>query len=466
MEQVWEGSMRTKNLLSLFLISVIAFPSMLWGTHLGWTEHEITSPPDGARSVYSADVDGDGDMDIVAASDHDPYNNEDGRVAWYENDGGGNFTEHVITTGSNPLFVHAKDMDGDGDMDVISGSQGMIVWHENDGDESFTTHLIGTVGAAQSVYVVDINSDGDMDVVVASYWDGVVWYDNDGSESFSHNTITASSNGVVSVYAADVDGDGDVDLLSAYKNDYKIAWYENIDNAGFLEIEHIISTDAQLASYVYAEDVDGDGDMDVLSASEQDQKIAWYENDGTENFTEHALPSAGTSPHSVYAEDIDSDGDMDLLATYTNMGGSYLTFYENDDNANFTLSYISTDVVGVYTVHAADLDGDGDLDVVSAGVQESGCCGDHTVGRIAWHENTGSHASEDPIFLSYEISTSADGARDVYAADMDGDGDLDVLSASIDDDNIAWYENDGIENFTEHAISIHIHSINRFGTIL
>jgi len=183
--------MRIKKLFPLVLISVIAFPSMLWGTHLGWTEHEITSPPDGARSVYSADVDGDGDMDIVAASDHDPYNNEDGRVAWYENDGGGNFTEHVITTGSNPRFVHAKDVDGDGDMDVISGSQsnGMIVWHENDGSESFTTHLIGTAYNPQSIYAVDLNSDGDMDVLVANYWEKVVWYENDGSESFTEHHL-------------------------------------------------------------------------------------------------------------------------------------------------------------------------------------------------------------------------------------------------------------------------------------
>ncbi|MDP6090175.1 MAG: hypothetical protein QF563_08210, partial [Candidatus Marinimicrobia bacterium] len=57
-------------------------------------------------------------------------------------------------------------------------------------------------------------------------------------------------------------------------------------------------------------------------------------------------------------------------------------------------------------------------------------------------------------FTEHAISTSADGARSVYAIDMDGDGDIDVLSANThDDDKIAWYENDGNENFTEHAIS-------------
>jgi histidinol-phosphate/aromatic aminotransferase/cobyric acid decarboxylase-like protein len=58
-----------------------------------------------------------------------------------------------------------------------------------------------------------------------------------------------------------------------------------------------------------------------------------------------------------------------------------------------------------------------------------------------------------PTFTEYSISTSADGAKLVYAADVDGDGDMDVLSASRYDDKVAWYENNGSESFTEHVIS-------------
>ena len=59
-----------------------------------------------------------------------------------------------------------------------------------------------------------------------------------------------------------------------------------------------------------------------------------------------------------------------------------------------------------------------------------------------------------PSFTAHSISTSADLANYVHAADVDGDGDMDVLSASLWDDKIAWYENDGSESFTEHVISI------------
>ena len=64
-----------------------------------------------------------------------------------------------------------------------------------------------------------------------------------------------------------------------------------------------------------------------------------------------------------------------------------------------------------------------------------------------------SFISAQPTFTDHTISTSAVGAYSVHAADVDGDGDMDVLSASGSDDKIAWYENDGSESFTEHVIS-------------
>ena len=77
-------------------------------------------------------------------------------------------------------------------------------------------------------------------------------------------------------FGFDWDGDGDIDVLSASRDDDKIAWYENDGSESFTA--HNITTDADGARSVYAVDVDGDGDMDVLSASMNDDKIAWYEN--------------------------------------------------------------------------------------------------------------------------------------------------------------------------------------------
>ena len=62
---------------------------------------------------------------------------------------------------------------------------------------------------------------------------------------------------------------------------------------------HNITTDAEMARSVFAIDVEGDGDMDVLSASYQDNKIAWYENEGSESFTEHTITTSTTGANSV-----------------------------------------------------------------------------------------------------------------------------------------------------------------------
>ena len=79
-------------------------------------------------------------------------------------------------------------------------------------------------------------------------------------------------------------------------------------------IPYTITTDADGARSVFAEDVDRDGDMDVLSASADDKKIAWYENDGSENFTAHTITTDANGAHSVYAIDVDGEGDVEVLS--------------------------------------------------------------------------------------------------------------------------------------------------------
>jgi hypothetical protein len=89
-----------------------------------------------------------------------------------------------------------------------------------------------------------------------------------------------------------MDGDGDTDVLSASRFDDKIAWYENTDGAGGFGSQQVISTAADSAQSVFAADVDGDGDVDVLSASVNDDEIAWYENRGGQ----FALATVDTAP--------------------------------------------------------------------------------------------------------------------------------------------------------------------------
>ena len=142
----------------------------------------ITRQATVAWSVYAADLDGDGDQDVLSASRFDD------KIAWYENEGGGQFgpQQVIMRAADGPESVHAADLDGDGDPDVLSASRdnGKIVWHENEGGGRFGPQQV----------------------------------------------ITTAANEAASVYAADLDGDGDPDVLSASVNDDKIAWYENSPN--------------------------------------------------------------------------------------------------------------------------------------------------------------------------------------------------------------------------------------------
>ena len=103
---------------------------------------------------------------------------------------------------------------------------------------------------------------------------------------------------------------------------------------------------------------------------------------------------------------------------------------------------IATSADNAYDVLVADLDGDGDLDIVSASSLDN---------TVAWYENDG---ASDPTWNAVDIATDADGVVGVFLVDLDQDGDIDILSASYNDDTIAWYENDGASNPTFTAVDL------------
>ena len=104
---------------------------------------------------------------------------------------------------------------------------------------------------------------------------------------FTEHNIAGNFNRAVSVYAADVDGDGNMDMLGAVSNDDDIIWWENDGEQDFTE--HTIAGDFDAANSVYVADIDGDGDMDVLGAAYEADDITWWENDGEQDFTEHTI---------------------------------------------------------------------------------------------------------------------------------------------------------------------------------
>ena len=124
-------------------------------------------------------------------------------IAWYENKGGTTFTRHIIDTQS-PKAKRAEvaDMNGDGDLDIVTASfGGQVAWHENNGNEQFTKHVIDA--KARGAYYVspaDVDRDGDMDLYAAiRRMSAIVWYRNDGGGKFSYHVIDSKAHGARTV---------------------------------------------------------------------------------------------------------------------------------------------------------------------------------------------------------------------------------------------------------------------------
>jgi len=446
-----------------------------------------------ARSLFTADFNGDGDIDIASASQND------GKIAWYENtDGRGTFgpQQVIFNNADGASSVFGADLDGDGDQDLLMASSGsyptyagMIGWFENiDGRGTFGSLRVisSEVVGAMSVFGTDIDGDGDTDVFSASFGDNkIAWYENtDGRGAFGiQKVISAEAAGVTSVFGADLDGDGSADILSASAQGHEIAWFKNLDGVGTFGTAQLVTGDAWGVLAVFAADLDGDGDRDVLSAVGDD--IAWYENsDGEGVFgPPQVITTAAFRAVSVYATDVDDDGDPDVLSA--SLADNKIAWYRNEPDCNgngvndgcdladgaspdcnmngrpdecdladgtstdcngnrepdgcdvdpgLSERLIAVDAPGVPSLLASDLDGDGDQDVVAASH------GDHAV---VWYPNTDGLGS----FGSPRLVSDAGQWPDASGvADFDSDGDLDVLVRWSS--TVAWYENtDGVGTF-------------------
>ena len=351
------------------------------------------------KSVYSADLDGDKDADIVVAS----LVND--RVSWYENlDGLGNYSQQKVISNLavGAASVFAADLDGDGDIDVISG---------------------GT----------------------SEYDSDVSWYANDGQGNFGpQQVISADVQGTDSVFAADVDGDGDADVLSASRGDNKVAWYENTDGAGTFGAQQLITDLAGGATSVFAADLDGDQDLDIVAGSYDDNSVRWFENHGEGLFSEEILlTDTATAVTAVYVADLDLDGDRDII--FTSRDDNTIAWFPNLGREGGSLEFapervISLDVGGPNELYVADLNGDNLLDLAIAARN-----GD----RVTWLRNLGGGLFDEP----QTINDNADGASAVFAADADGDGDLDLFSTSRFDNKVSFYRNvDGLGTFGSEQV--------------
>ncbi|MBD3166622.1 hypothetical protein GF324_08485, partial [bacterium] len=200
------------------------------GSGTSWTSHVVDDAVNGAQGVQVADLDGDDDLDILGLARHD------GDILWWENTDGAasTWTRHTIESEySSPSFTGTADLDGDGDLDVFSGYGGTIQgfhWWENmDGaGTSWTMQTVDTgYSGPASMTATDFDNDGDVDLFGADYQQGVIRWENvDGTGTNWLGSPLVFDLRVYDLEVADIDGDSDSDVLGASLLANKIAWWE------------------------------------------------------------------------------------------------------------------------------------------------------------------------------------------------------------------------------------------------
>ncbi|WP_428308124.1 FG-GAP-like repeat-containing protein [Lacipirellula sp.] len=303
------------------------------------------------------DLDGDGDNDVVINT-YTPYG-----LLWYDNDGAGQFTVRALegTTGVISSFatLGAADVDLDGDVDLVardvSGSS--VNWFANNGSQIFTPRTVRGYSADPNLrdfVLADVEGDGDVDLLGAGQW--------------SPNLATASSgllpfypsgNSTYATAFADVDRNGFLDVLigSRFSSDFNLGSAQFVIN-GFTQ-PNVLPGFKETIRYISAVDLDQDGDLDlILNVSNAAEGLVWMENDGRMGYTRRVIDAGSQNqPYALIAADVDGDGDLDVLTS--NSGET--AWFENDGSEAF-VKHLVMNEGGQASM--ADMNGDGKLDLV------------------------------------------------------------------------------------------------------
>ncbi len=293
------------------------------------------------------------------------------RVASAPPEPGSVYSQRVITgTSSQGEDLRVMDYDFDGDLDVLHASEGLpehIYVSEATGSHEYCTWPTG--GNFRQLAVFDIDGDGDYDNFGAtgSFDTELNWFENVDGPPFVERFITSRDPWTIA--GGDLDSDGDIDVVSPTLIPNRVYWYANDGVGNFNGGAQIPSSfDGGSDSHFLVRDINGDGAMDILAFHRDNFDLVWYENDGAENFSEH-LVHASDDRGRIECVDLDDDGDVDILwASTENSPAVFLAWFENDGSENFSYHPLTSVAGGkLFVIQAADLDGDMDMDLLAGG---------------------------------------------------------------------------------------------------
>jgi hypothetical protein len=413
------------------------------------TEARVPTEFDGTMAVAAADIDGDGDLDVLTLRTRSSMPHSPLRIL--VNDGKGSFTDESVARGptsqARMQVLVASDVDGDGDPDLVLGtSAGNDVLFVNDGKGFFQPASAALPPVSDQTYAIamaDVDGDRDPDLVLADFYQARLWL-NDGKGVFQDASAALGtlSYPVRAVTAFDADGDAAPDLVLAVSEETVLL--RNDGKGRFTRSTTPLPAASRDSTYYVAGDLDGDRDNDLVVVFDYTRPALVLENDGSGRFTDETARWLATTDGSRHASllDVDADGDLDLFVARLRHRSKLFLNTGLKSFADGTLSPAeqpdNDPANGAFAV--TDVNGDGWPDVVVS----SDLSGES---QVLVNDGTGGLVRRGKELLPWTDSES----RAVTAGDVDGDGDPDLVFGNKRQFSTRdlLFVNDGTGRFTD-----------------
>src|SRR5690606_16423456 len=349
------------------------------------------------------------------------------------------FKKTVLTTEFISEGVAVGDVNNDGVMDIIAGAR----WFEG---PDWTAHDIypedrvfdGTKGYSNSMlnFTIDVDQDGWTDYIRVDFpGKEIWWYENPaGGDGYWKEHIICLYNGNESPLFVDVDGDGRKDILCADSKSKEMVWYRCPWNEGDKQWRrYVIGADGSPGTNIFSHglgfgDVNGDGRNDVLITE------GWWEAPQTpyESPWKFHPADLGEAAAQMYVLDVNQDGLPDVVSSSAHQFGMWWHEQGRDTNGNatWTTHEISHEYSQTHALSLVDMDGDGDLDLLT-GMRYFAHMGkdrgEQREPTIFWMEFT---PGTQPKWQLHVIDTDSGVGLNNVVEDVNGDSLLDIVVAN------------------------------------